>query len=56
MRNYGIFDNLAGQRFLWNLLDRNNHQLALVLRVKQGVSFRPPVQASPIFSAGYLSH
>jgi hypothetical protein len=58
MRNYGIFDNWVGQRFLWNLLDRNNHQLALVLRVKQGVSFRPPVswQTSPIFSAGYLSH
>jgi hypothetical protein len=56
MRNYGIFDNLVEQRFPWNLLDKNNHQLVLVLRVKQGVSFRLLVQASPIFSAGYLSH
>ena len=58
MRNYGISDKSVGQHFPWNLLDRNNHQLVLVQRVKQGVSFRPqaPVLASPIFSAGYLSY
>jgi hypothetical protein len=56
MRNYDIFDNLVGQRFPWNLLDRNNHQLVLVLRGIQGVSYLPQAQASPIFSAGYLSH